>query len=283
MFTRGWLREVAYSPEDPEFAALADLLNQGNWGFHARFQTNCRAMEHARLRQFFPPPVTPAKAVRGYGERITFGQVIPPEKLGELYDDRGPGRHEGSEDLRGAYVLLNAAQPRAFEDRRLSLSPKSAAIEQFGFMSQPGKHRAAAAARPLFLGEVRSAVVVPLVEPRTYVPLMAIAELVIEKLKQAHQDLTFHREVYDDPARWEPLSAAISKVNGRHRSDEPGRALLAAWTSALPPAEVVTAVMKARCELAHESGVRLEGEAPPVFESDLAAALANLNHSEPHE
>jgi hypothetical protein len=130
MFTRGWLREVAYGRSDLTLADLPDLLNPGKHGFQAQYQTRSFLMQYAQLRAFFPQPVTPQTVVQGYGEAIQFGEVILPEKLGELYDDRDPNVWPDLPGGHTPYVMLRSTSLEDLRDR----SPTSRAILLKDFM-----------------------------------------------------------------------------------------------------------------------------------------------------
>jgi hypothetical protein len=130
MFTRGWLREVAYGDLALRLADLPALLNQSDHGFSAQYQANSPQMQNPELRAFFPAPVTPGTGVHGYGEDIQFGDVLLPEKLGELYDDHNPGTWPNVPGGGTPYVLLGSTQLGDLRNR----SPTSPAILLKDFM-----------------------------------------------------------------------------------------------------------------------------------------------------
>jgi hypothetical protein len=100
---------------------------------------------------------------------------------------------------------------------------------------------------------------------RTYVPLPAIADAVIQALKRWHPSLACYLAVYNDAGTWGRLDGAITALNGRDWADVEGRALLAAWTRGLRLEEVIRVFIKARRRIARQFAISLEKEPPPAW------------------
>jgi hypothetical protein len=245
MFTRGWLREVVYSTEDLKLSDLAALLNSGkNRGFFAEFLTNCPGMKDVKLREFFPAPVQPTDAVRGYPGDICFGQVVLFAPLGGLYDDRGDDTDLPA-DPDGAFVLVDSGEG-PFTDR----SPRSSCIVEKGFMNASTSPTVALAAALHFEGPKPEA-------PPVYIPLERIAELVVRRVEAKYPGRSRDESVYQNTWRWQTMGQLARKLNGSALNDALGYRLLAAWTVGIPRQEVLEMMSAARVEIARELGIPL--------------------------
>jgi hypothetical protein len=238
MFGRGFLLEVAYSQRNLRFRELTACLNDGKHrGFHAQFWTNSTDMKNASLRNFFPPFVSDSTPVAHYccsgEEPITFAQLILPNRLGTLYDDRGDdtGLPVASNQVsQGAFVLIHThCPPQVLADR----SPKSHAIIEKGFLGKVNAdltNPIVLRAHQLHWNTERAAPIPATKEEPVYVPLELIACWVIEELRKRIPGLECNEEVLHDPNQWQRVTGPIRRVNGQRLVDTFGRSLLAAWT-----------------------------------------------------
>jgi hypothetical protein len=242
MFGRSLLLEVAYSQRNLSLPELPDSLNDGPYrGFRAEFRTKSAVMDKAGVRDFFPPSVSSSDFVRGYNRPdealMIFAQLILPDRMGTLYDDRGedtglPDHRDQASD--GAFVLIDSGyRPEGSEDR----SPVSPAILEKGFLSKVNADSKSAIV--LFAQELHRKMErdsqIPAVEGRSvHVPSQTIACEVIEKLRAKKPGLECHEEVLGDPDERQRANEAIGCVNDGQPVDTFSRLLLegpaAMWT-----------------------------------------------------
>jgi hypothetical protein len=105
--------------------------------------------------------------------------------------------------------------------------------------------------------------------------LEGIAALTIKKLRENYE-LTYETAGRRSTVLCGGTIEVARLMNGTRTEDVHGQADLVAWTSGIPLAVVVKALIEARKEVARAFRLCLAGEADPVFDPELATAFARL-------
>jgi hypothetical protein len=273
MFTRGWLREFTYGDPSLRLADVPRMLNEPPRGFAARYRTKSPQMENACVGHFFPPPVDEDVVVRGYGEHILFGEMILPEGLGRLYDDRDPDLWPPFRGGASPFVVLSSTELEVLRDR----SPGSRAVLMRDFLFddirdllREVRHRDA---RQNERGDESQAAGF---KPSYHMPLRAVISAIVPTIKKAHPEREFDQAVCDNPDLWPPgLIAAVTKLNGDDPREGQEEGMLAGWAFGLDVPDVMELVIHARRRYARYYRLPLE-ESLPDFGRELNDALRHL-------
>jgi hypothetical protein len=274
MFTRAWLRQFAYEKGSVKFVDLPNLLGS-SLGFSARYRSNSPVMKNAVVGAFFPPRVQPINIVRNYGTVISFGEVILPERLGQLYDDFEPELWPEVRAGATPYVLLGSTDPADLRDR----SPGSPAVLLRDFLFNEVRDVVKAFHAGDARGNERAGETVRTDgTPRRHFSLRGIIYAIIPELKQNDPNRQFDLAVSRDARRWPwDLIYAVRRLNGNDPGEGPEEGMLAGWTVGLATRDVMELIIHARRRYARCYRMPVDDEEWPDFgNEDLNVALAPL-------